>query len=163
MYLHLSPIRAPTNQPFIRHMPYTPARSNASTPTRKEHSMKTTTIIISILLAAAGAAQGQALTRDQVRAEVLAARAAGTLGSGGEGYQAQVFDTGSTLTRAEVRAQVLAARAAGTIVEGDAYPGTPPAAEPVTREQVRAELAAARAAGAVQGGESYPGPLEGRG
>jgi hypothetical protein len=129
----------------------------------------TTTTIFAILLTAAGVANAQSpsqsLTREQVRAEVLAARAAGTLGSGGEGYQGQVFETTSTLTRAEVRAQLAAARAAGALYEGEAYPGPAgllspaPAASPLTRAQVRAELAAARAAGTVHVGEAYPGPL----
>lgn len=129
----------------------------------------TTTTIFAILLATAGVANAQSpsqsLTREQVRAEVLAARAAGTLGSGGEGYQALVFDTPSTLTRAEVRAQLAAARAAGALYEGEAYPGpvhllpAAPAANQLTRAQVQAELAAARAAGTIHIGEAYPGPL----
>lgn len=129
--------------------------------------MKTTTILATLLaaiqFAAAGAAhaQTQPLTRAQVHAEVLAARAAGTLDSGGEGYQSRWDDTPSTLTRAEVRAQLLAARAAGQVFEGDAYPGNveAPVTKPLTREQVRSELAAARAAGLVTAGEAYPGPF----
>ncbi|MBB3221051.1 DUF4148 domain-containing protein [Pseudoduganella umbonata] len=129
--------------------------------------MKTTTnTIFAILLAAAGIAnatnaQSQSLTREQVRAEVLAARAAGTLSSGGEGYQALVFDIPSMATRAEVRAELAAARAAGALYEGEAYPGPAgtPSMSPVTRAQVLAELAAARAAGVEHAGEAYPGPL----
>jgi hypothetical protein len=132
----------------------------------KNQTTKTTPIIALLLAAAIGGAlsapaQAQSLTREQVRAEVLAARAAGTLSSGGEGYQAHVFDIPSTLTRTEVRGQLLAARAAGTLVDGEAYPGPQDEADPMprTREQVRAELAAARAAGTIVSGDAYPGPL----
>ena len=125
--------------------------------------MKTTNtknLLAALLLAVAGIASGTAaaegLTRDQVRAEVLAARAAGTLSSGGEGYQAIDHATLSTRSRADVKADLAAARAAGTLHAGEAYPGPFPEAKPVARAAVRAELAAARAAGTLVDGDAYP-------
>ena len=121
--------------------------------------MNTTNTIAALLLAitalVSGTAAAEGLTRAQVRAEVLAARAAGTLSSGGEGYQANVF-TPSTRSRADVQADLAAARAAGTQFEGEAYPGPFPAAQPVARADVRADLAAARAAGTLVAGDHYP-------
>ncbi|QGZ40793.1 uncharacterized protein DUF4148 [Pseudoduganella flava] len=119
--------------------------------------MKTTmkALFLTIALAAAGAASAEGLTREQVRAEVLAARAAGTLSSGGEGYQADVYAP-SVRSRADVLAELAAARTAGTLAEGEAYPGPFPAPQPVPRATVRAELAAARAAGTLVAGDHYP-------
>ncbi|WP_338769811.1 DUF4148 domain-containing protein [Massilia sp. METH4] len=121
--------------------------------------MNTTNTIAALLLAvsaiASGGAAAEGLTREQVRAEVLAARAAGTLTSGGEGYQADIF-TPSTRSRADVRAELAAARAAGTQFDGEAYPGPLPQAKPVARTDVQAELAAARAAGTLVAGDHYP-------
>jgi hypothetical protein len=122
--------------------------------------MKTQIAAIAILAAIAGTASAQTLTRADVRAQVLAAHAAGTLSSGGEGYQSELFvTTAPGRPRAEVRAEAVAARAAGTLAEGEAYPGPLPASNTRTRADVRAELAASRATGAQAEGEAYPLPL----
>ena len=70
------------------------------------------------LLAASSAAfsgETGALTRDQVRAEYLAARMAGTLPPTGEAQIVMVKSAPSALTRDAVRAEYFAARMAGTL------------------------------------------------
>jgi hypothetical protein len=141
------------------HLADTRARHNELTfKHTQEFTMKTTITIAALALALSASAAAVAqdgLSREQVRAEVLAARAAGTLSSGGEGYQATTF-TPSVRTRAAVKAELAAARAAGTIAEGEAYPGPLPAAEGTPRAAVRAELAAARVASTLlEGGGTY--------
>lgn len=58
--------------------------------------------------------QKSTLTREQVKAEVLRARAAGELESNEYNYP-PVQATASTLTREQVKAEVLAARASGEL------------------------------------------------
>jgi hypothetical protein len=124
--------------------------------------MKTQSLIAAVAFAFAGsAAMAQEVTVDatvfhatktraEVRAEVLKARAEGTLLPVTE-FEAQVRPVvaavPSALTRAEVRAEVLKAHAAGTLqfaTEFDAQvqPIVVAAPSQLTREQVRAEARA---------------------
>ena len=89
--------------------------------------MNIKSIIASVsLLAAAGAAFAQGpsgqLTREQVIAETVAARAAGQLDQNEATFNQslQSASTG-TLTRAEVKAETLAARNAGELDRNEAY------------------------------------------
>ncbi|NML63469.1 DUF4148 domain-containing protein [Massilia sp. RP-1-19] len=76
-------------------------------------------LILSAVVATGATAAGthdaaQSVTREQVRAEVLAARAAGTLDITEANYPRE-YPTVSTVTRAEVMADVIRARAAGEL------------------------------------------------
>lgn len=91
------------------------------------------------------------VTRAEVRAEVLRARAAGELEINEATPAFPVAAQPSRLTRAEVRAEAIRARAAGELdlTEAD-YPvlsATPPST--VTRAEVRAEFIRARDAGEI--------------
>ncbi|CAN7766159.1 DUF4148 domain-containing protein [Pseudorhodoferax sp. LjRoot39] len=100
------------------------------------------------LLAAVGQAQAmdhQPLTREQVRAEYLQARAEGRLPPTGEvGYVPPVTSGTSSLTRAEVRAEFLKARAMGTLPAtgevGDVFQ-VGPSTSTLTRAEVLRDLA----------------------
>ena len=89
--------------------------------------MTTRTILItaSLLALVAGAASAQAddaqapKTREQVRAELLAARAAGEIRNGDTAMLEQLFATPSTRSRAEVQAEAIAARRAGLMANGE--------------------------------------------
>jgi len=92
-------------------------------------------------------------SRAEVVAEVLAARAAGTLAPAGEHAEAPAATTigQASRTRAEVEAEVLEARRTGQLIaagEGELFPAVPASSGPVlTRATVKAEVLAARAAG----------------
>jgi hypothetical protein len=128
-------------------------------------------ISASVVVAAASCGLAQAdsgKTREQVRAEYLAARQAGDIHEGETGTTQResfprLYPADSSLapnkSRALVRAELSAALRAGTVVTGedamaprDLFPADyPPATSRPgkTREQVRAELAAAQRAGLV--------------
>ena len=95
------------------------------------------------------------VTRAEVRAEVLRARAAGELDIT-EATPAFAVAAPSSLTRAEVRAEAIRARAAGELdlTEAD-YPvlAVGPAST-LTRAEVRAEFIRARNAGEIESTES---------
>ena len=121
--------------------------------------------IAAVALAATGAFAEQAspVTRQQVRQEVLAARANGTLAHAGDAapeertaYKAQV-EAPSTLTRAEAQKAVLEARArhqlahAGTIApeEEMAHARAHPSTSTVARADVGRQVREARASGTL--------------
>ena len=93
----------------------------------------------------------QSVTREQVRAEVLAARAAGTLDFTEANYPREYL-TVSTVTRAEVMAGVIRARAAGELDVIEATNPFPNAKQKssLTRADVLAEVIRARAAGELE-------------
>lgn len=108
----------------------------------------------------AGATAAQAdegLTRAQVRAELVHARAAGLLDQSDAAYPV-IPATTSHLSRADVRAQIALARADGTLNVSDAdYPRIVEPAGTLTRAQVKADVVAARAAGLLDTSEAtYP-------
>ncbi|MET3132169.1 hypothetical protein AAKU55_002439 [Oxalobacteraceae bacterium GrIS 1.11] len=105
-------------------------------------------IAIVISIAAASSAFAQAptsgLSREQVTAELMRARAAGEIPQSDADYGKIAF-TPSTLSRAEVQAELQRARANGELAQGETdYPKLPVVASKVTRAEVAAELAAAR-------------------
>jgi len=121
--------------------------------------MKTLASLLLISATVAGTAaqaqdvQANALTREQVVAELQAARAAGELSVGEIDYPPAIAPAES-LTRAQVVAELDAARAAGQISVGELdYPPAVSQTSSVSREQVVAELRAARAAGQISVGE----------
>jgi hypothetical protein len=91
------------------------------------------------------------LSRDQVKAAVLKARASGELLSAGEGYVGIPAPAASSVARADVKAQVIAARAAGELqAAGEADPRSDAVfhvASTRSRADVKAEVIAAREAG----------------
>ncbi len=104
------------------------------------------------------AQEGSTLTREQVKAEALQARANGTLNAvAGEASDEQRF--WSTRDRNEVKAEVAEARARGQLVEGDAYgyevDRTVSPAASKSRAEVKADLMAAIKAGDLHSGETY--------
>jgi hypothetical protein len=133
--------------------------------------------ITALALAAAGAFAGQAgpLTRLEVRQEVLAARANGTLRHAGDAgpeertpERAQL-EAPSTLTRAEGKSAVLEARAAHQLAhagavapeEEMAYARAHPSTSTVTRAEVKQQVVEARASGTLipaGQGESFDAP-----
>ena len=88
--------------------------------------LKPTAAALLILSAVAGAsavaASPQGMTRAQVRAEVLAARAAGTLDFTEANYPPELTTRKSTVTRAEIKAEVIRARKAGELDITEATP-----------------------------------------
>lgn len=109
------------------------------------------------LFLAAGAALADGKTREQVVAEVYAARAAGLLDTTEANFPA-IPQTPSTLTREQVRAETLQAIADGTVSQTEAdYPRIAAQPSGLSREQVKAEVLAARAAGLLDQNEvNYP-------
>jgi hypothetical protein len=97
------------------------------------------------------AADNGALTREQVRAAYLQARAEGTLPQVGDGAVVYVKPAPSTLTREAVMAEYFAAQKAGTLPQvGDgAVSYVKPAPSTLTREAVKAEYFAALKAGTL--------------
>ena len=91
------------------------------------------------------------LTRDQVKAEVVKARASGELLPAGEGYVGVPSPATSSVARADIKAQVIAARAAGELQpagEADARSyAVFQVASTRSRADVKAEVIAARQAG----------------
>ena len=82
------------------------------------------------------------LTRTEVKADVVKARAAGELRSDRDDRLFVANEAGSTLTRAQVKAEVTAAIADGSIGDYDtrlAYARAPKVESTLTREQVREE------------------------
>jgi hypothetical protein len=74
----------------------------------------------SLLLIAGAAMADDGLTREQVRNETIAARAAGELDIN-EATLSNVYPATSTLTRAQVKAETLAAAAAGKLQHNELY------------------------------------------
>jgi len=100
------------------------------------------------------------LTRDQVKTDVLKARATGELLSAGEGYTGIPVAATSNVARSDIKGQVLAARAAGELQPvGEADPRTNAVfqvASARSRADVKAEVIAARQAGELlPAGEAY--------
>ena len=121
----------------------------------KETIMKTKFAATALILASgliAGnsfAADAGALTREQVRADYLQARAEGSLPPIGEGQVVNAKSAPSTMTREAVMAEYLSAKKAGTLlpigegqmVQLESAPST------LTREAVKTEYLAAKKAG----------------
>lgn len=110
--------------------------------------MNVKSIIASVsLLVAAGAAFAQApsgqLTREQVIAETVAARAAGQLDQNEATLNAALFNTPtSTLSRDDVKAQALAARNAGELDRNEAYDDVAYMSPGARKANVKAQMAA---------------------
>jgi len=133
-------------------------------------------VIVSVIAIAAGAAlapvafaaDGSSLTRAEVSASVLQARASGQLRRAGDAADYYVQDQagGAVRTRAEVRAEVLAARASHELVasgEASLPIGAATAFEPsyLARATVKDETRMARAHGElIPSGQGF-GPTEG--
>ena len=109
-------------------------------------------IIVSGLSATASfATDSTPLTRAQVRAEVLQARANGTMPASGDGDVVMVKLSPSTLTRAAVKADYLQAQKDGTLPNwGDATPiQAVSAPSTLTRAAVKAEYLQAKKDGTL--------------
>ena len=108
-----------------------------------------------LALATSAAFAAPALTRAEVNAATLSARAAGTLVPAGEGIEtrAPALANNAALTRSAVMADVLAARAAGQLVaagEGSEPATLSASGGPVlARASVKADVLAARASGSL--------------
>jgi len=116
------------------------------------------------LMTAAGFALADGdVTRAQVQAELVQARAAGLLDTNDATFPV-IPAVASTLTRAQVQAQVVQARAAGQLDISDAtYPVIASSGAAASRADVRAQVLQARAAGQLDLNEanypaSYPQP-----
>ena len=95
----------------------------------------------------ASAAHAEGKTREQVRAELMEAKAAGLVTYGEQQYPVDVPDN-AVKTRQQVLEERDAARAAGQITRGELdYPPVAREAAGKTREQVIAEMRQARAQG----------------
>ena len=119
--------------------------------------LSSTLILASSLVTGFGiAADKSMLTREEVKAEYKAAKAAGTLPPTGEGpYVKDMMSkpASSKLTREEVKAEYKAAKAAGTLPpmgEGEYLTSKiKSASSQLTREEVKAETRASKAPGAM--------------
>jgi hypothetical protein len=109
------------------------------------------------LLLAASAALADGKTREQVVAEVYAARAAGLLDVTEADFP-PLPQAPSTLSREQVRAETLQAIADGEVGQTEAdFPRIASQPSGLSREQVKAEVLAARAAGLLDQNEvNYP-------
>ena len=105
----------------------------------------------------------ESVTREQVRAEVLAARVAGTLDITEANYPRELTAEKSTITRARIKAEVIRARAAGELdLTESTYPFAHAQEKPsVTRAEVLAEAIRARTAGELDITEATPAFLSG--
>jgi predicted RNA-binding protein (virulence factor B family) len=118
----------------------------------------TAVLIFSALVGTSAVAAGQqdpasaSVTREQVEAEVLAARAAGTLDLTEANYPHEFTAEKSTVTGAQVKAEVIRARAAGELdLPEGAFPvAHTPEKSQVTRAEVLAEVIRARNAGELE-------------
>ena len=117
--------------------------------------MNVKSIIASVsLLVAAGAAFAQPpsgqLTREQVIAETVAARAAGQLDQNEATLNAALFNAPTTtLSREEVKAQTLAARNAGELDRNEAYDDVAYMSPSARKANVKAQMAAKTAKGST--------------
>ena len=115
--------------------------------------MNVKSIIASVsLLVAAGAAFAQApsgqLTREQVIAETVAARAAGQLDQNELTItQSSASASPSALSRADVKAQTVAARNAGALDHNEAYDDPAYMTPSARKADVKAQMAAKAAKG----------------
>ncbi|QPF74435.1 DUF4148 domain-containing protein [Roseateles sp. DAIF2] len=116
--------------------------------------------LIALSLIASGAAMAQGLSREQVAAELQAARASGQLqllnsenpDAAGRG-QIAASGKASALSRATVLNELQHARASGELarVDSESYgPSVAPVASTKTRAEVMAELQRARASGEIE-------------
>jgi hypothetical protein len=108
--------------------------------------------LVTALAAGASFAQTTALTRADVQADVIRAKATGTMPVAPESRAPQVMFGASSVSRAEVRAQAIAAMAKGTI--GLDYERQVPqdlrgVSSGLTRAQVQADLALAMSNGSM--------------
>jgi hypothetical protein len=120
-------------------------------------------LILSAVVATSAFAAGSqdpsaSVTREQVRAEVMAARAAGTLDITDANYPRDLPAEKSTLTRAQVKAEVIRARAAGELDWTESsYPFVHTQEKShVTRADVLAEVMRARQAGELDITDATP-------
>lgn len=104
-----------------------------------------------------GIAHADGKTREQVRAELMEAKAAGLVTYGEQQYPVDL-PASQVKTSAQVREELDAARAAGLMTHGELdYPPAAQAPAGKTREQVIAEMREARARGLITSGElDYP-------
>jgi hypothetical protein len=137
----------------------------------QEYIMKATSLFLATLTLAVGSAFAEPpidntrpLTRAEVKASVLAARAAGELKHAGPEYDGPSVhrnEKPSNLTRAEVRSDVIVARALGELTpagEGGAYAAPVTPATTLARAQVKQETLQARAEGTlIPAGEGIAG------
>ncbi|WP_296000160.1 DUF4148 domain-containing protein [Rugamonas sp.] len=112
---------------------------------------------VSLLTVAGFALADGGVTRAQVQAELVQARAAGLIDQNDATYPVTPAAV-SHLSRADVLAQVAQARADGSLAISDAdYPRIVETAGTLTRAQVKADVAHARAAGQLDVSEAvYP-------
>lgn len=121
-------------------------------------------LILSAVVATSAIAAGQqdpsstSLTWEQVRAEVLAARADGTLDRTETNYPRELTAGTTAVTWAQVEAEAIRARAAGELDWTDAtYPFSHAQEKSqVTRAEVLAEVIRARDAGELDISEATP-------
>jgi hypothetical protein len=120
-------------------------------------------LILSAVIATGAFAAGhegatESVTREQVRAEVLAARAAGTLDNTEANYPRELTAEKSTITRAQIRDEVIRARAAGELdlTEGSYLFAHAQEKSSVTGADVLAEVIRARTAGELDITEATP-------
>jgi len=111
--------------------------------------------VIALALLSTGAALAQGLSREQVVADLVRARASGELAAlqseniSTAGLSGSQAGAGSALSRAAVTAEFQRARAAGELprTDGEAYGARVDTGSAKTRAQVLAELRQARASG----------------
>lgn len=128
--------------------------------------------VASIMVGAIGASMASvsradenspAMSRAEVKAAVLSARASGALRPAGEAAEYEVApQRGSQRARAELHAEVLGARAAGELVPaGEAVtPFAEPSVSTLARADVKAEVRLARLQGElIPSGQGF-GPVE---
>jgi hypothetical protein len=161
-------------------MAQTLAKPGTSTRLLRKTVMRTKQVIAASLIALATSAAfadditldkvpaGSTVTRSQVKADVLKARASGQLLSAGEAYNGTPEPVGSNVARSEVKTGVLAARSNGQLLAaGEADPrGAREFAASSTRSRadVKAEVIAARKAGELMpAGEAYGGYADAHG
>ncbi|WP_055311235.1 DUF4148 domain-containing protein, partial [Bordetella pertussis] len=84
----------------------------------KRHALATA-LMVSVTLAGMSAAHADGKTREQVRAELAAAKAAGQVTFGELDYPAPAAAPAAGKTREQVRAELAAAKAAGEVTFGE--------------------------------------------
>ena len=108
-------------------------------------------VAVGLIAGSSFATDTGSLTREQVRAEFLAARANGTLPPNGEGQVLTAERSSSTQTRESVQADFFAARKAGTLTPNGEGQEARAVVAPsyVTRIAVMADYIVARKSGIV--------------
>jgi hypothetical protein len=123
----------------------------------------TVSIVAAVLAAGlATAAQAQAVTRADMKASVLQARARGELIPAGEAVEPFAAPSAhAERTRQDVRDEVLAARAGGTLVPaGEGMPAEPASVSLLARAEVRESVREARLHGELIPAGEGMGPRE---